>query len=76
MANIGDMPENGNFGPNMAPGFTQFSAIFFSSEKAVPQTFSLLEWSLPCVDIIINCGAISVLSTPKGGVDKAYLNLI
>ena len=30
-------------GPKMTPGFTHFFRIFFFTEKAVPQTFSLLE---------------------------------
>ena len=33
-------------GPNMTPGFTHFFRNFFLTEKAVPQTFSLLE----CMD--------------------------
>ena len=30
-------------GPKMTPGFTHFFRNFFFTEKAVPQTFSLLE---------------------------------
>ena len=33
-------------GPNMTPGFTHFFRKFFLTEKAIPQTFSLLE----CMD--------------------------
>ena len=30
-------------GPKMTPGFTHFFRNFFLTEKAIPQTFSLLE---------------------------------
>ena len=47
------LPPNG---PKMTPGFTHFFRIFFFTEKAVPQTFSLLEFmpecpTLPCLGL-------------------------
>ena len=39
-------PKMTQNGPKMTPGFTHFFCNFFFTEKAVPQTFSLLECML------------------------------
>ena len=44
-------PKMTSNGPKMTPGFTHFFHNFFLTEKAVPQTFSLLE----CMDLLMFC---------------------
>ena len=50
-------PEINPNGPNMTPGFTHFFRNFFT-EKAVPQTFSLLE-CMPMTDHMTNCNPMT-----------------
>ena len=49
---IQNAPKMTQNGPKITPGFTHFFRNFFFTEKAVPQTFSLLECVyLPLVDM-------------------------